>query len=102
VSAVRSSITTGGAGLAIRGKQIPARGDRCGVLTPSTRFAYPHVVSYFRVVPRSQFQCFRRSFLKERGRSRPNLCVVLVGSAGFLVHAEREAARLNGDSSDRF
>jgi hypothetical protein len=65
VSAVRSSITTGGAGLAIRGKQIPARGDRCGVLTPSTRFAYPHVVSrtfaYFRVVPRSQFQCFRRS-----------------------------------------
>jgi len=54
VSAVRSSITTGGAGLAIRGKQIPARGDRCGVLTPSTRFAYPHVVSrtfaLFRVV----------------------------------------------------
>ena len=45
MSAVRSSITTGGAGLAIRGKQTTARGDRCSVLMSSTPFAYPQVVS---------------------------------------------------------
>ena len=60
MSAVRSSITTGGAGLAIRGKQTTARGDRCSVLMSSTPFAYPQVVS------RSQIQRFRSSarFLK--------------------------------------
>jgi len=31
--------------LAIRGKQITARGDRCSVLMSSTPFAYPQVVS---------------------------------------------------------
>ena len=64
MSAVRSSITTGGAGLAIRGKQTTARGDRCSVLMSSTPFAYPQVVS--RTFASFRVQYFRRSarFLK--------------------------------------